>query len=141
MVSDPCGSCCNQTDRCFYISEVSSLHIKMQKQPHFYNMRYPNCQLTNSMPSAWYGLHIGIQNNKSKLDQLSMPFSLKKTISSTHRHPVNKTLHCLGAPIYITGIALIIDNLLFEIRHPDLEYGIIMYCTAITLFLIGHTTE
>ena len=70
-----------------------------------------------------------------------MPFSLKKTISSTHRHTVNKTLHCLGAPIYITGIALIIDNLLFGIRHPDLESGIIMYCTAITLFLIGHKTE
>ena len=50
-----------------------------------------------------------------------MPFSLKKAIKSTHRHPVNKMLHCIGAPIYITGIALIIDNLLFEIRHPDLD--------------------
>jgi uncharacterized membrane protein YGL010W len=70
-----------------------------------------------------------------------MPFSLKKTMSSTHRHPFNKTLHCLGAPIYITGLALIIDNFLFGIRHHDLEYGIIMYCAAITLFLIGHKIE
>ena len=70
-----------------------------------------------------------------------MPFSLEKAIKSTHRHPVNKMLHCIGAPIYITGIALIIDNLLFGIRYPDLQYGIIMCCTAVALFLIGHKTE
>jgi vacuolar-type H+-ATPase subunit I/STV1 len=70
-----------------------------------------------------------------------MAFSLKKAILSTHRHPANKTVHILGAPIYITGMALITDNFLFGIRHPDIEYGIIMYCTAITLFLIGHKKE
>jgi uncharacterized membrane protein YGL010W len=70
-----------------------------------------------------------------------MAFSLKKAILSTHRHPANKTLHFLGAPIYITGMALIINNLLFGIRHPDIEYGITMFCTAITLFLIGHKKE
>ena len=70
-----------------------------------------------------------------------MPFSLEKAIKSTHRHPVNRMLHCVGAPIYITGIVLIIDNLLFGITYPDIGYGIIMYCTAITLFLIGHKKE
>ena len=70
-----------------------------------------------------------------------MPFSLIKAIMSTHRHPVNKALHCLGAPIYITGLGLVIYNLVFGIRYPDLEYGIIMYCSAIALFLLGHKAE
>jgi hypothetical protein len=31
--------------------------------------------------------------------------------------------------------------LLFGIRYPELEYGTIMYCGAITLFLTGHKKE
>jgi hypothetical protein len=84
---------------------------------------------------------IDTKNNESILRKLSMAFSLKKAVLSTHRHPVNKTLHCLGAPIYIAGLALIINNLLFGIRYPELEYGTIMYCGAITLFLTGHKKE
>ena len=70
-----------------------------------------------------------------------MPFSVKKAIVSTHRHPINKVLHCLGAPIYITGLGLVVYNLVFGIRYLDLEYGIIMYSSAVALFLIGHKTE
>jgi uncharacterized membrane protein YGL010W len=70
-----------------------------------------------------------------------MPFSLRKAIKSTHRHPINRILHCIGAPIYITGIALILDNLLFGIKYPALTYAITMCCTAIGLFLLGHKIE
>jgi phosphate starvation-inducible membrane PsiE len=70
-----------------------------------------------------------------------MPISLTKAIKSTHRHPINRILHCIGAPIYITGIALIVNSLVSGIRFPDLEYAIIMCCTAVALFLIGHRTE
>ena len=70
-----------------------------------------------------------------------MPFSLRKAVKSTHRHPINIILHCVGAPIYITGIALIIDNLLFSVKYLDLVYAIIMFCTAVGLFLLGHRVE
>jgi uncharacterized membrane protein YGL010W len=70
-----------------------------------------------------------------------MPVSLTKAIKSTHRHPINRILHCIGAPIYITGIALILNNLVTGIRFPDLGYAIIMCCIAVALFLIGHRTE
>jgi uncharacterized membrane protein YGL010W len=70
-----------------------------------------------------------------------MPFSLRKALKSTHRHPINRILHCIGAPIYIAGIALILDDLLFSIKYPNLAYPIIMYCTAVGLFLLGHRIE
>ena len=70
-----------------------------------------------------------------------MPISLTKAIKSSHRHPINRILHCIGAPIYITGIVLLVNNLLYGIRFPDLEYAIVMCCTAVALFLIGHRTE
>jgi uncharacterized membrane protein YGL010W len=70
-----------------------------------------------------------------------MPFSLRKAINSTHRHPSNRILHCIGGPIYVAGIALILDNLLFGIRYPITIYAIIMCSTAISFFLIGHKIE
>src|SRR5436190_22504118 len=70
-----------------------------------------------------------------------MTFSLKKAIKSTHRHPINKILHCIGAPIYIAGIALILVNLLFSIKNPHLAYPIIMCCNAVGLSLLGHRIE
>ena len=39
---------------------------------------------------------------------LTMQFSLMKAIKSTHRNPVNRMLHCIGAPLYIFGILMII---------------------------------
>jgi uncharacterized membrane protein YGL010W len=70
-----------------------------------------------------------------------MAFSLRKAIKSTHKHPINRILHCIGAPIYIAGIALILDNLLFSIKYPNLVYPIIMSCIAVGLFLLGHRIE
>ena len=70
-----------------------------------------------------------------------MAINLTKAIKSTHRHPVNRILHCIGAPIYIIGIALIVNSLVSGIKSSDLEYGVTMCCTAVALFLIGHRTE
>ena len=70
-----------------------------------------------------------------------MPFSLKKAIKSTHNHPINTILHFVGAPIYIAGIVLILDNLLFGIRCISLAQAVILYCTAIGLFLLGHKIQ
>ena len=72
---------------------------------------------------------------------VSMAINLTKAIKSTHRHPVNRILHCIGAPIYITGIVLIVNSLVSGIKSSDLEYGVTLSCTAVALFLIGHRTE
>jgi uncharacterized membrane protein YGL010W len=72
---------------------------------------------------------------------VSIAISLTKAIKSTHRHPVNRILHFIGAPIYIAGIALIVNNFMSGIRLSDLAYGVIIYCTAVALFLIGHRIE
>jgi uncharacterized membrane protein YGL010W len=70
-----------------------------------------------------------------------MPISLTRAIRSTHRHPTNRILHCIGFPIYIMGIALVVNNFVSGIRFPDLEYATVMCCTAVALFLIGHRVE
>ena len=70
-----------------------------------------------------------------------MPIDLWKAISSTHRHPINRILHCVGSPIYIAGITLILNNLLFGIKYPAVGYAITLFCTAIGLFLLGHKIE
>jgi uncharacterized membrane protein YGL010W len=70
-----------------------------------------------------------------------VPIDLRKAIKSTHRHPTNRILHCIGAPIYVAGITLILNNLLFGIKYPAFGYAITLFCTAIGLFLLGHKTE
>jgi hypothetical protein len=37
-----------------------------------------------------------------------MTFSLVRAIRSTHKHPVNRILHCIGLLVYATGIMLIV---------------------------------
>ena len=68
-----------------------------------------------------------------------MSFSLIKAIKSTHRHPINRILHCIGAPIYIMGIAMILGSLF--VPHTNYVNGIILWSTAVGLFLLGHTIE
>ena len=68
-----------------------------------------------------------------------MPFSLIKAIKSSHRHPINRILHCIGSPIYVTGIALILGDL-FGL-HTNSINGVILWCMAIGLFLLGHRIE
>ena len=68
-----------------------------------------------------------------------MPFSLIKAIKNTHRHPINRILHCIGAPIYIMGIALILDSLFCS--YENVMNGLILWFIAIGLFLLGHKIE
>ena len=68
-----------------------------------------------------------------------MSFSLIKAIKSTHRHPINRILHCIGARIYIMGITMILGSLFGP--HSNYVNGIILWSTAVGLFLLGHTIE
>jgi hypothetical protein len=66
-----------------------------------------------------------------------MSFNLIKAIKSTHRYPINRILHCIGAPLYIIGIALILCNLFGS--HTNFVSGIVLWSMAVRLFLLGHT--
>jgi hypothetical protein len=68
-----------------------------------------------------------------------MSFSLIKAIKSTHRHPINRTLHCIGAPLYITAIAFVLESL-FGL-YGNIMKGVILMFMAIGLFLLGHKIE
>lgn len=68
-----------------------------------------------------------------------MSFSFVKAIKSSHRHPINRILHCIGFPIYVTGIALILGDL-FGL-HTNPVNGVILWSMAIGLFLLGHRIE
>ena len=66
-------------------------------------------------------------------------FSLLKVIKSTQRSPVNRFLHVLGIPMYVTGIMLILDYFLG--LHTSPVTGIALWLIAICLFLAGHKIE
>ena len=68
-----------------------------------------------------------------------MHFSLVKAIKSTHKTPVNRTLHYIVLPIYATGIVLIVGY--FIDLHTITITGITLWLMAIGLFLIGHKLE
>ena len=68
-----------------------------------------------------------------------MSFSVIKAIESTHRHPINRILHCIGAPFYIAGIAFILESLFGS--HGNVMKGVVLSLMAIGLFLLGHKTE
>ena len=68
-----------------------------------------------------------------------MKFNLLKAIKNTHRHPINIMLHCIGLPLYIIGIYIIIFY--FMDQNKPLLDGIILWVSAISLFIIGHIIE
>jgi hypothetical protein len=68
-----------------------------------------------------------------------MTFSLRKAISSTHRNPLNRTLHVIGLPFYIVGWTLIIEY--FAGLHTNPVIGVTMWSLAICFFLTGHKIE
>jgi hypothetical protein len=68
-----------------------------------------------------------------------MTFSLVKAIKNTHRHPTNRILHCIGLPLYVIGIVLVVGY--FTDLHTNLITGIILWLIAIGLFLTGHKIE
>jgi len=69
-----------------------------------------------------------------------MHLSFIKAIKSTHRKPVNRILHCVGAPIYIMGMTMIFGYLL-RICNSNVSEAVILWAFAISLFLIGHKLE
>jgi hypothetical protein len=68
-----------------------------------------------------------------------MPFSLVKAIKSTHKTPVNRILHCIGLPVYATGIVLIIGYFIDLQTNPIT--GTTLWLMGIGLFLTGHKLE
>ena len=68
-----------------------------------------------------------------------MTLSLRKAISSTHRNPLNRTLHIIGLPIYIVGWTLITGY--FAGLHTSPIIGVTMWSLAICFFLTGHKID
>jgi len=62
-----------------------------------------------------------------------------EVIKNTHRHPVNRALHCIGAPFYAIGAVMTLGHLMG--LHTDLSAGAAMWITAIVLFVSGHEIE
>jgi hypothetical protein len=69
----------------------------------------------------------------------TMTFSLVRAIKSTHKHPVNRILHCIGLVVYAIGIMLIVGY--FVGSHTNPITGITLWLMAIGMFLIGHKLE
>lgn len=68
-----------------------------------------------------------------------MKVNLLKAIKNTHRDPINIILHCIGLPLYISGIYFII--VYFMNQNISILYGIILWLCAISLFILGHKIE
>lgn len=68
-----------------------------------------------------------------------MPFSLVKANKGTHMNPINRMLHYIGAPFYVSGIVKIVGHFLGS--DFNLLTGIILWSIAVGLFLTGHKIE
>ena len=68
-----------------------------------------------------------------------MKLNLLKAIKNTHRNPINIILHCIGLLLYVIGIYFIIFY--FMDQNKSLLYGIILWVSAISLFICGHMIE
>jgi uncharacterized membrane protein YGL010W len=55
-------------------------------------------------------------------------------------NPVNRILHCIGAPFYILGIVMIVGHFLGT-GDFNLMTGTILWSIAVGLFLTGHKIE
>ena len=65
--------------------------------------------------------------------------AIVKMVKNTHRHPANQALHFIGAPFYATGLAMIIGY--FAGIQTSLPAGIIMWMSAVAMFVTGHKIE
>lgn len=63
--------------------------------------------------------------------------SVLKIVRYTHRNPANIVLHCIGAPLYGTGIAIIATDA-FGASWPQ---GAGLIIAAVSLFVAGHAIE
>jgi hypothetical protein len=55
-------------------------------------------------------------------------------------NPVNRILHCIGAPFYIVGIVMSVGHFLGT-SDFNLLTGIILWSITVGLFLTGHKIE
>jgi hypothetical protein len=62
-----------------------------------------------------------------------------KIIRNTHKHPVNQALHCIGAPFYGLGLAMLIVHL--GGMQTNLVAGGTMLLAAVAMFVLGHKIE
>ncbi len=63
-----------------------------------------------------------------------------KMIKNTHRHPANQALHCIGAPFYVIGLAMIFGHY-FAGAQTNPVIGAAMWLSAVVLFVAGHKIE
>jgi hypothetical protein len=62
------------------------------------------------------------------------------TNEEDNMNPINRMLHCIGAPFYIFGIVIIVGHFLGA-SNFNLLTGIILWSIAVGLFLTGHKIE
>ena len=62
-----------------------------------------------------------------------------KLVKNTHRHPANQALHFIGAPFYAVGLALIMMHIAG--MQANLVAGIMMWMSAVAMFVAGHKIE
>jgi uncharacterized membrane protein AbrB (regulator of aidB expression) len=62
-----------------------------------------------------------------------------KIIRNTHKHPINQALHCIGAPFYALGLAMLIVHL--GGIQTNLAAGGTMALAAVAMFVLGHKIE
>jgi hypothetical protein len=62
-----------------------------------------------------------------------------KIIRNTHKHPVNQALHCIGAPFYGLGLAMLIVHL--GGMQTNVAVGSTMLLAAVAMFVLGHKIE
>jgi hypothetical protein len=62
-----------------------------------------------------------------------------KIIRNTHKHPVNQALHCIGAPFYGLGLAMLIVHL--GGMQTNIAVGSMMLLAAVAMFVLGHKIE
>jgi hypothetical protein len=60
-------------------------------------------------------------------------------IRNTHRHPVNRALHCIGAPFYAVGFTMVLGH--FAGFDSSLVAGAALWLAAVVMFVAGHTVE
>lgn len=65
--------------------------------------------------------------------------AIVKMVRNTHINPTNQALHLVGAPFYVTGLALIFGH--FVGLHTHLAAGIAMWLAALAMFVSGHMIE
>ena len=66
-------------------------------------------------------------------------YSIVKLVKNTHRHPANRALHIAGAPMYATGLAMVVGY--FAGAGSDPLGGMALWLSAVAMFTIGHKIE